>query len=61
MLGLGIAAFVVVHNGHRVGSVLVLVGIVCLVIGLGVRRAGAAAGAPRVVVCTTCSARFERK
>jgi hypothetical protein len=44
LLGLGIAVFVAVHNGHRVGGVLVLAGIVCLVIGLGIRRAGSRAG-----------------
>jgi uncharacterized membrane protein len=40
LLGIGIATFVAVHNGHRVGGVLALVGIVCLAIGLAVRRAG---------------------
>jgi hypothetical protein len=40
LLGLGVAVFAAVHRGHRVGGVLVLVGIVCLAIGLSVRRAG---------------------
>jgi hypothetical protein len=32
-----------------------------VVAGLLGAAVGAAAGSPRVVVCTTCSARFERK
>lgn len=40
LLGIGIGVFVGVHNGHRLGGVLVLVGIACLAVGLGVRRAG---------------------
>lgn len=40
LLALGIAVFVAVHDGHRVGGVLLLVGIICLAIGLSVRRAG---------------------
>jgi hypothetical protein len=32
-----------------------------VIAGLLGAAAGAAAGAPRVMVCTTCSARFERK
>jgi hypothetical protein len=40
LVGLGVAVFAAVHNGHRVGGVLVLLGVVCLAIGLGVRRAG---------------------
>jgi uncharacterized membrane protein YgdD (TMEM256/DUF423 family) len=39
LLGLGIGVFVAVHNGHRVGGVLVLLGIVCFAVGLIIRRA----------------------
>ena len=40
LLVTGIAMFVAVHHGHRVGGVIVLVGIVCFVIGFLVWRAG---------------------
>jgi membrane-bound ClpP family serine protease len=39
LLVLGIAVFAAVHNGHRVGGVLALLGIVSLAIGLTLRRA----------------------
>jgi hypothetical protein len=38
LVGLGIAVFVAIHNGHRVGGVLVLVGIVCVAVGISLRR-----------------------
>lgn len=40
MLGLAIWVFLAVHNGHRLWGILALAGIVCVAIGLGVRRAG---------------------
>jgi hypothetical protein len=44
LVGLGIAVFAAVHNGHRVGGVLVLLGIVCLAIGFGLRRVSRSRG-----------------
>lgn len=47
LLGIGLAVFATVHNGHRVGGVVALAGIVCLAIGCGIRRAGQGADRPR--------------
>ena len=43
LLAIGIAVSVSVHNGRRVGGVIVLLGIVCLAIGFGLRRVGSRA------------------
>jgi len=40
LLVIGIATFAAVRHAHRLGGVIVLVGIVCLAIGLLVLRAG---------------------
>jgi hypothetical protein len=47
LLVIGIATFAAVHNGHRVGAVIALLGIVCLAIGLVVWRAGRGPENPR--------------
>jgi hypothetical protein len=49
LFGLGVSVFAASPNGHRVGGVLVLAGVVCLAIGLGVRRAGRRASRTTVV------------
>jgi len=40
LLTVGIATFAAVRHAHRIGGVIVLLGIICLAIGLIVRRAG---------------------
>jgi hypothetical membrane protein len=40
LVTIGIAMFADVAHAHRVGGVLVLLGIICLAVGLAVRRAG---------------------
>jgi hypothetical protein len=40
LVAIGIAMFATVAHAHRVGGIIVLLGIICLTIGLVVRRAG---------------------
>jgi hypothetical protein len=47
LLVIGIAMFAAVRHGHRVGAVIVLIGIVCFAIGLLVWRAGRRQDIPR--------------
>ena len=47
LLAIGIEMFAAVRHGHRVGGLIALLGIVCLVIGLLVRRAARRPEIPR--------------